>query len=101
MENILQFPDVTDADMAFGGYPRDWFAEVMKRELPRDYRKWADLMEELFFHGGKVPLNESLDKDYVSRGLRMLHAVMGSFEPKHEHKEQVCAQILYAICKVE
>jgi hypothetical protein len=96
--NKLDFPNVDAAGMVFCGYPREWFDDVMKRENPVDYQKWADLMESLFFSGGTLPINEQLDKDYVSRGIRILKAVMGSFEPKHEHKEKVCALILKAIC---
>jgi len=95
----LEFPEVNDSDMVFGGYPREWFDSVMKREKPADFQKWADLMESLFFSGGSLPVNHSLDKEYVNKGIRILKAIMGSFEPKHEHKEQVCAQILAAICK--
>ena len=98
--NRLEFPDVTDVDIAFGGYPREWFANVMKIEsLPED-RKWNELAERLFFEGGKIPFNKSLQGEYQIKGSRMLRAVLGSWEPKHEHKEKVCGLILKSLCEV-
>lgn len=99
MENWrIEFPAVSDADMVFGGYPRDWFANVMKVESQPKDRKWNDLAESLFFDGGKIPFNETLPEEYKIKGSRMLRAVLGSFEPKHEHKKKVCGLILKSIC---
>ncbi|MFA5130476.1 MAG: hypothetical protein WC477_06230 [Patescibacteria group bacterium] len=94
----LQFPEVDEPSMVFGGYPRDWFDSVMKIESKPEDRKWNDMMESLFFNGGKVPVNETLPEEYRTNGLRMLRAVIGSFEPKHEHKEKVCGLILKSLC---
>jgi len=94
----LTFPEVDGPSMVFGGYPRDWFDSVMKIEEKPEDQKWNDMMESLFFGGGKVPVNEALPEDYRKNGLRMLRAVMGSFDPKHEHKEKVCGLILKSLC---
>lgn len=95
----LIFPEVDKASMVFGGYPRDWFASVMKIEEQPEDRKYNDMMESLFFSGGSVPVNKDLPEEYRTKGLNMLRAVMGSFEPKHEHKEKVCGLILKSLCK--
>ena len=94
----LEFPEVSDIDIAFGGYPKQWFSSVMKIEEEKGDGKWNDLAENLFFNGGKPPINTRLPKEYLINGLRILRAVMGSFEPKHEHKEKVCGLILKSIC---
>jgi len=95
----LEFPEVSDADRAFGGYPKEWFDKTLAIGLKPEDQKWADLMESLFFKGGTIPINQSLPKDYIRKGGRILRAIMGSFEPKHEHKEVVCALILKSMCE--
>jgi len=95
----LDFPEVDKVSMAFGGYPREWFDSVMKIEEQPEDAKYNSMMESLFFHGGEVPVNKTLPEEYRSKGLRMLKAVMGSFEPKHEHKEKVCGLILKSLCE--
>lgn len=95
----LDFPEVTDPEIAFGGYPREWFASVMKTEDRTEDRKWENLAEELFFEGGKIPFNETLPEAYRRKGKRILQAVLGSFEPKHEHKTKVCGLILKSLCE--
>lgn len=96
----LEFPDVSDIDIAFGAYPHDWFASVMKIEsLPED-QKWNDLADSLFYKGGNIPFDESLSEEYQIKGSRILRAVLGSWAPKHEHKEKVCGLIIKSLCEV-
>ena len=96
-EYIESFPKVNDLDMAFGGYDKEWFRETLGKTEGIE-RNWTRLASELFFNGGKVPVNKNLDKEYVSSGLRMLRSIIGSFEPRHEEKEIVCGLILKSIC---
>jgi hypothetical protein len=91
----IDFPEVDIADIAFGGYPEDWFQTILTIDCSQKYK---DMASSLFFNGGKVPVNKELPEDYRIRGLRILKAVMGSFAPKHEHKEQVCGTILKSLC---
>lgn len=94
----LEFPEVTDVDIVFGRYPDDWFKKVLDmKEEPGD-SKYNDMMEELFFKGGKIPVNESLDIQYRKKGIRILKAILDSFSPKHEEKEKVCGLILKSLC---
>jgi hypothetical protein len=65
-------------------------------EIAKEYdrnNKWGNhLFNDWFFCGiksvdGLVP-REGIDK---TKALRQIRAVMGSYEPKHEHKEAACA----------
>ena len=94
----LEFPEVTDVSIAFGGYPRDWFDAALKKAEGIE-PEWENKANELFFNGGKIDINKSLPEDYRAKGFRMLQAVLGSWEPKHEHKAAVCGLILKSICK--
>ena len=96
--NMLEFPEVRDVDIAFGGYPKDLFKKVLGVELSREDEKWKTKVNKIFFNGGSLDLNHELSKEYINSGVRMFKAVIGSFEPKHEEKEHVCAVILKNIC---
>lgn len=69
------------------------YAEI-REEYDRG-NKWSNrLFSDWFYCGikstdGLVP-REGIDK---SKALRHIRAVMGSFEPKHEHKEAACAYL--------
>jgi hypothetical protein len=92
----IEFPDVSDVDVSFGGYPKDFFNKALQKESPEKYQNMA---QSLFFSGGKLNLNDDLPDEYVTKGIRILKAIIGSFTPKHEHKIHVCGVILNAICK--
>lgn len=92
---IKDFPEVSDADMAFGGYPGEWFKTILAEAKEKGFGvNNCKRAAELFYNGGNVNVNRELDKDYIAHGLRALKAVLGSFEPKHEHKMAVCEYII-------
>jgi hypothetical protein len=84
-------PAVTESAIAFGGIPRDWFNDQLKK--PRS-KKWEDVASGLFFNGGKIPVSDKLDKNRSTSLLRLFRCIIGSFEPSHEDKEHVCGRIL-------
>ena len=89
------YPEVSDADMAFGQYPGKWFSETLKKATAAGFgTNNCDRASGLFFSGGKVDYDRSLDSDFLNSGTRILRAVLGSFEPKHEHKMVVCEYII-------
>lgn len=58
-------------------------------EIPEEFRtgrnKWCRIAMRLFFSGGTLPqVKEGIN---AAKAKRHLSAVLGSFEPKHEHKE--------------
>lgn len=95
----LEIPEVTDPAMVFGGYNEDWFHSVLKMSEKDGDPLFVRKASDLFFHGGTVDLDESLPKDYLTRGTRMVKCVLGSFAPKHEHKQAVVGYILQNICR--
>ena len=95
---IEKFPEVSCADIAFGGYPQEWFSQTLKEAEEKGFGvNNCDRAAELFYNGGKINYNEQRDKEYLDAGSRTLRAVLGSFEPKHEHKMAVCEYIIHSL----
>ena len=81
--------DVSDLDIAFGGI-RGLMPNMS--DIPEDLPRWTTkLFNDWFFCGlEKLSLTPKpgIDKD---KALRHIRAIMGSFEPKHQHKEAAVA----------
>lgn len=95
----LAIPEVTDADVAFGGYPRDFFESAKRFDFAdrTEQTRFEDIVNDLFFNGGQIPCGSTVAAPYKTRALRMFKAVVKSFEPSHEDKTRVCAAILKCI----
>jgi hypothetical protein len=87
---------ITDVDLAFtaavdGLLPR-W------ADIPEDFKrgrnKWCRFVSDWFYQG--VALSRLVPRDGVDSKMALRHckAIMGSFEPKHEHKEAGVAYLL-------
>jgi len=100
---MLKVVDISDASLAF---PSDLDGIIPKYEdIPEEFKqsyggddkvkKCRDLFSTWFYRGLKtlelIP-KEGVDKD---KALRMIRCVMGSFSPKHEHKEAACAYMFH------
>lgn len=59
------------------------------------------LFSQLFFNGGELNFKENLNEKFAEKALPYLRAFMGSFEPKHEHKEAICALLLSELVEVK
>ncbi len=95
---IKSFPEITDADMAFGGYPEDWFKKTLSTAKAKGFgMNNCKRTSELFYKGGKFNLNKGLDEKYLTEGVRILKCIIGSFNPKHEDKMAICEYILDSI----
>jgi len=93
----MQPKEVSDVDMAFGGKISKLMPsyEKIPDEFKRSSSKWGRIVAEWFFSG--LPKGtEFIAKDGIDRAkaLRHVKAILGSFEPKHEHKEAGCAYLL-------
>lgn len=101
---MLAIPELTAADVAFGG-----IKHMPKYEtLPADFKRhngndYVKAVSHWFFSGAKGAPNGLTIGDMTftakhgvdaNKALRAIKAVLGSFEPKHEHKEAACAFML-------
>lgn len=94
---MKDFPEVTDVEIAFGYSCKDWFYDTLKEAEKENLHNWEKRFSDLFFCGGSLNLNKSIPEEKLRKGIRLFKAIAGSFEPKHEHKEAVCAMILREI----
>lgn len=90
--------EISDLDNAFPARVSHLMPPMA--EIPKEFcdwngqNKWQKLVSAWFFAGvklGKVSPKEGID---TKKALRHIQTIMGSFEPKHEHKEAACAYLL-------
>lgn len=100
---MLTIPDLTAADVAFGGIKHMPRYSDVPENFKKSYDPFCKAISSWFFSGAKgIPNGLAIDgveftaKPGVDSGkaLRAIKAVLGSFEPKHEHKEAACAYML-------
>jgi hypothetical protein len=86
--------DVSDLDIAFGGI--NGLMPAMD-SIPKEFHRgaWSNKLFSDWFYAGLKSLEltpkEGIDK---TKAMRHIRAIMGSFEPKHEHKEAAVAYLL-------
>jgi hypothetical protein len=95
-EQFAQPTAVQDVDIAFGGDIRKLMPAY--QDIPEDFRRERDpfskLVHKWFFEGLRkdaVTPKEGIDANAAWRHLR---AIMGSFEPSHEHKTSGVAWLM-------
>lgn len=98
MLGSFRVPAFDGMDAAFGAAQDQYPAPSLVPEVDRRYR---DAFSTLFFSGGKLAdfgleLKPGLDR---ARAMTALRAWMGSFAPKHEHKEATVAWALSEWCQ--
>lgn len=100
---MLTIPELTVADVALGS-----IKHMPKYEtLPEDFKHLSNVfckaVSDWFFDGAKKVPNGIIlgGKQFTAKpgvdapkALAAIRAVLGSFEPKHEHKEAACAFML-------
>jgi len=100
---MLAIPVLTGADVAFGGIKHMPKYEDVPDNFKESYDPFCKAVSSWFFSGAKgIPNGLEINgqkfvaKDGVDSvmALRAIKAVLGSFEPKHEHKEAACAYML-------
>jgi hypothetical protein len=97
-----QFPEVKDVDLAFPTFdaPPALVKEATERGFYNGSTPYNELFNTLFYSGGPIKLKEDVETDFANRALRYCKVLMGSFQPKHEEKEAVCALILSEIVEI-
>lgn len=88
---------VTGLDMAFGGDTKKLLPayDSLPEEFRREKHEYCKLVSKWFF-GGLSPQTEFTPREGVDvkDALGHVKAVLGSFEPKHEHKTAGVAYLL-------
>lgn len=90
------FPELSGADIAFSTLRtnKELLEEAKKRGFYNGNTKYNKLFSTLFFNGGKLDFRKDLPEEFKAKALPYLRSFMGSFEPKHEEKEAICALLL-------
>jgi hypothetical protein len=94
---MLAIPEVSDVDIAFAARALDWMPSW--DEIPEEFKygdtEWNKIVSRWFFRGlsEKVEFHPKKGVD-AEKAFRVIQATMGSFAPKHEHKEAACAYML-------
>ena len=85
------------ADVVFGCNVLDYMPKM--EEIPSEFcqypgTRWNQLVSDWFFNG--VHDLKLVPKPNVDRAdaLKVVRSIIGSFEPKHEHKEAAAAYLL-------
>lgn len=98
----FKFPTVTGLDIAFSTQRTipDLLAEAKERGFYNGHTPYNNLFSELFFAGGKLNFKKDLPEEFRRAAMLYMKSFMGSFEPKHEEKEAICAMLLSELVEV-
>ena len=92
----FEFPNVSGIDMVFSTFNTipELLEEAKERGFDGGNTPYNKLFSKLFFDGGKIRFKKNLDEDFKARAWPYCRSFMGSFDPKHEHKEAICAMLM-------
>ncbi len=98
-----KFPKMDAVDMAFSTLRTipELLAEAKARNFYNGRTKYNDLFASLFYKGGKVEFKKDVPEEFKKSAWPYVRAFMGSFEPKHEEKEAICALLLSELVEPE
>lgn len=86
-----EWPEVKKVDMIFPTFdcPKELIEEAEKRNLSKGRNKF----NEMFYSGGTYVLQKDVKGTWKEKAFLWCRAMIGSWAPKHEHKEAVAAMI--------
>lgn len=92
----FEFPKVSGIDMAFSTFKTDakLLEEAKERGFYNGSTPYNSLFSKLFFSGGTVNFKNNVDEEFKKSAWAYCRSFMGSFEPKHEEKEAICAMLM-------
>lgn len=96
--STYKWPEAGDADTAFPAYGTP--PELVQEASRRNPAKGMEKFRELFFRGGRFRLKKGVKGTWKEKAFLYARAMMGSREPKHEHKELVCGMIFEECLKL-
>lgn len=88
--------EVNGLELAFGGDMKKLLPSYneIPDEFKNDRNKWVKVVSDWFFYGLKNAQWKPKEGIDTQKALRHVKAIMGSWEPNHEHKEAGCAYLL-------
>jgi hypothetical protein len=94
--STYKFPKVTQVELAFPTFDttKELVEEAKKRNPIKGMKKFSDL----FYSGGKIELQKDVEGTWKENAYLYARALMGSWTPKHEHKELVVGMIFEECC---
>jgi hypothetical protein len=92
----FSFPKVTGADVVFPTANTDpvLLKEAERRGYMHGHKTGNKMFSTLFFSGGRLKLRDDVPEDFKNAAYGYFRSLAGSWAPKHEHKEAVCAMLL-------
>ncbi len=87
---MLDIPEVSDGNMLFGqNIPLPAWDDIPEKFHRYGGTPFNKIASTLFFEGGRLSDFGLTPKDGVDqdKAMRAIRCCLGSFEPKHEHKE--------------
>jgi len=94
----FKFPEVTGANNAFPTF--DTIPELLEEAKKRNPKKGMDKFDEFFYSGGKPKFQKDVIGTWKEGAWLYARALMGSWSPKHEHKQIVCGMIFEEVLKL-
>lgn len=89
--STYKFPGVSGVDLAFPTF--DITKELLDEAKRRNPVKGMKKFSELFYSGGEIKLKEDVKGTWKENAYLYARGLMGSWSPKHEHKELVVGMI--------
>ncbi len=94
---MIPVQDVTDLDVVFPGNVEALMPKW--EDIPKEFRgwratKWNGVFNDWFYAGLRNASWMPKDGVDTAKALRHIKAIMGSWNPKHEHKEAAVAYLL-------
>jgi hypothetical protein len=90
----FKFPTTRDTN-------KELLAEARSRGFYNGSTPYNKLFSDLFFKGGDIKFKDGLDEDFKNEAWKYCRSFMGSFMPKHEEKEAICAMLMSELLEVE
>jgi hypothetical protein len=92
----FKFPEVTAADMAFPTANTNpvLLEEAKRRGYLYGHKSGNKMFTTLFYKGGALQIRKDIPEDFLRAVNGYFRSLIGSWAPKHEHKEAVCAMLL-------
>jgi hypothetical protein len=95
------FPKMTAIDMAFPTASTDplLLKEAKERGFYNGHEKGNEMFNQLFYSGGQVVFKKGISEEFANDAYSYLRGFIGSWAPKHQEKEAICALILSEIAE--